>query len=62
MENLELPIVLNQILAALQHLQQENAMLRDSVNHLQDQPQPLAPTPTTLAMVALEPKQSTKEI
>jgi hypothetical protein len=34
MDNSESNINLTQILAALQHLQQENAMLRDSVTHL----------------------------
>ncbi len=46
---------LTQILAALQHLLQENAVLRDSVTHLQNQPPPPAPVPPALAMVALEP-------
>jgi hypothetical protein len=36
MDNSESNIDLNQILAVLQHLQQENAALRDSVNHMQD--------------------------
>jgi hypothetical protein len=56
MDNSKSNIDLNQILAALQHLQQENAVLRDSVNRMQDQPQPPAPVPTALAMVAPEPK------
>jgi hypothetical protein len=34
MDNSESNIDLNQILAALQHLQQENAALRDSVNRM----------------------------
>jgi hypothetical protein len=51
----------NQLLAALQHLQQENAALRDSVSRLQDQPQPPAPVPIALAMVAPEPKISLPE-
>jgi hypothetical protein len=34
MDNLESNIYLNQILVALQHLQQENAALRDSVNRM----------------------------
>jgi hypothetical protein len=34
MDNLESNIDLNQILAAFQHLQQENATLRDSVNRM----------------------------
>jgi hypothetical protein len=61
MDNSESNIELNQILAALQHLQQENAALKDSVNHMQDQPQPPALVPPTLAMVALEPKISLPE-
>jgi hypothetical protein len=36
MDNSESNIDLNQILAALQHLQQENVALRDSVNRMQD--------------------------
>jgi hypothetical protein len=36
MDNSESNIDLNQILAALQHLQQENAALRDLVNRMQD--------------------------
>jgi len=56
MDNSESNINLNQILVALQHLQQENAALRDSVTRMQDQPQPLAPVPAALAMVAPEPK------
>ncbi len=55
MDNSESNIDLIQILAALQHLQQENAVLRDSVTHLQNQPPPPAPVPPALAMVALEP-------
>jgi hypothetical protein len=35
MDNSESNIDLTQILAALQHLQQENVVLRDSVTHLQ---------------------------
>ncbi|KAH8972067.1 hypothetical protein BDL97_02G174900 [Sphagnum fallax] len=46
MDNSESNIDLTQILAALQHLQQENV----------NQPPPPAPVPPTLAMVALEPK------
>jgi len=61
MDNSESNINLNQILATLQHLQQENAVLRDSMNHMQDQPQPPAPVPTALAMVAPEPKISLPE-
>jgi hypothetical protein len=61
MDNSESNIDLNQILATLQHLQQENAALRDSVNHMHDQPQPHAPVPAALVMVALEPKISLPE-
>jgi len=61
MDNSESNINLNQILATLQHLQQENDVLRDSMNHMQDQPQPLAPVPTALSMVAPEPKISLPE-
>jgi hypothetical protein len=61
MDNSESNIDLTQILAALQHLQQENAMLRDSVTRLQNQPPPLAPILPALAMVALEPKISLPE-
>jgi len=56
MDNLESNIDLNQILAALQHLQQENVVLRNSVNRLQDQPQPPAPVLVAPTMVAPEPK------
>jgi len=56
MDNSESNIDLNQILAALQHLQQENVALKDSMNRMQDQPQPPALVFVTLAMVALEPK------
>jgi hypothetical protein len=58
MDNLESNIDLNQILAALQHLQQENVVLRNLVNRLQDQPQPPAPVPVAPAMVAPKPKIS----
>jgi hypothetical protein len=58
MDNSESNIDLTQILAALQHLQQKNVVLRDSVTRLQNQPPPLAPVPPTLAMVALEPQIS----
>jgi hypothetical protein len=34
MDNLESNIDLNQILATLQHLQQQNAALKDSVNRI----------------------------
>jgi len=61
MDNSESNIDLNQILAALQHLSQENAALRDLVNRMQDQPQPPAPVPAALAMVAPEPKISLPE-
>ena len=61
MDNSESNIDLTQILAALQHLQQENAVLRDSVTRLQNQPPPPAPVPPALAMVALEPKISLPE-
>jgi hypothetical protein len=61
MDNSETNIDLNQILAALQHLQQENVALRDSVNRMQDQPQPRAPIPAALAMVTPEPKISLPE-
>jgi hypothetical protein len=56
MDNLESNIDLTQILVAFQHFQQENAVLRDSVTRLQNQPPPLAPVPPTFAMVTLEPK------
>jgi len=58
MDNSESNIDLTQILVALQHLQQENALLRDSVNRLQNQPPPLAPVLPALAMVTPEPKIS----
>jgi hypothetical protein len=61
MDNSESNIDLIQIFAALQHLQQENAVLRDSVTRLQNQPPPLAPIPPTLAMVAPEPQISLLE-
>jgi hypothetical protein len=61
MDNSKSNIDLNQILATLQHLQQENVALRDSVNRMQDQPQPLAPVPAALAMVVPEPKISLPE-
>jgi hypothetical protein len=61
MDNSESNINLIQILAALQHFQQENVALRNSVNPLQDQPQPPAPVPVAPAMVALEPKISLPE-
>jgi len=56
MDNSESNINLTQILAALQHLQQENFMLRDSVTRLQNQPPPPAPVFPALAMAAREPK------
>jgi hypothetical protein len=61
MDNSESNIDLTQILAALQHLQQENAMLRDLVIRLQNQPPPPAPVPPALAMVTLEPQISLPE-
>jgi len=61
MDNSESNIDLTQILVALQHLQQENAMLRDSVTHLQNQPPPPTPVLPALAMVAPEPKISLLE-
>jgi hypothetical protein len=36
MDNSESNIDLNQILVALQHLQQENVALKNSVNHMRD--------------------------
>jgi hypothetical protein len=56
MDNSESNIDLNQILVALQHLQQENVALINLVNRFQDQPQPPAPVPATPTMVAPEPK------
>jgi hypothetical protein len=61
MDNSESNIDLTQILAALQHLQQENVVLRDSVTRLQNQPPPPAPVLPTLTMVAPEPKISLPE-
>jgi hypothetical protein len=61
MDNSESNIDLTQILAALQHLQQENAVLIDSVTRLQNQPPPPAPVLPALAMVAPEPKISLPE-
>jgi hypothetical protein len=64
MDNSESNIDFNQIFASLQHLQhlqQKNVALRNSVNHLQDQPQPLAPIFAALAMVVPEPKISLLE-
>jgi hypothetical protein len=55
MDDSESNIDLTQILAALQHLQQENVVLRDSMTRLQNQPPPPAPVPPTLAMVAPKP-------
>jgi hypothetical protein len=55
MDNLESNIDLTQILAALQHLQQENAVPRDLVTRLQNQPPPPAPVPPAFAMVAPKP-------
>jgi hypothetical protein len=56
MDNSESNIDLTQILAALQHLQQENDVLRDSVTRLENQPPPPALVPHALAMVAVEPR------
>ncbi len=56
MDNSESNINLTQILAALQHLQQENAVLRDLMTRLQNQPPPLALVPLALAIVAPEPQ------
>jgi hypothetical protein len=61
MDNSESNIDLTQILAALQHLQQENVVLRDSVTRLQNQPPPPALVLPALAMVAPEPKISLPE-
>jgi hypothetical protein len=61
MDNSESNIDLNQILVALQHLQQENVALKNSVNCLQDQPQPPTPVPAAPAMVVPEPKISLPE-
>jgi hypothetical protein len=61
MDNSESNIDLTQILAALQHLQQENVVLRDLVTRLQNQPPPPAPVPPALVMVALEPQISLPE-
>jgi len=61
MDNSESNIDLTQILTALQHLQQENAVLRDLVTRLQNQPPPPTPVLLVLAMVAPEPKISLPE-
>jgi len=61
MDNSESNIDLTQILAALHHLQQENAVLRNSVTRLQNQPPPPAPVLLALAMVVPEPKISLRE-
>ncbi len=61
MDNSESNIDLTQILAALQHLQQENVVFRDSVTRLQNQPPPPAPVPPALTMVAPEPQISLQE-
>jgi hypothetical protein len=58
MDNSKSNIDLTQILTTLQHLQQENAVLRDSVTCLQNQPPPPAPILPALVMVAPEPKIS----
>ncbi len=61
MDNLESNINLTQIFVALQHLQQENAVLRDSVTRLQNQPPPPAPVLPAFAMVTPKPKISLPE-
>ncbi len=61
MDNSESNIDLTQILIALQHLQQENAMLRDSVTRQQNQPPPPALVPPAFAMVAPKPQISLPE-
>jgi hypothetical protein len=61
MHNSKSNIDLTQILVALQHLQQENVVLRNSVTRLQNQPPPPAPVPPALAMVAPEPQISLPE-
>jgi hypothetical protein len=61
MDNSESNIDFTQILAALQHLQQENVVLRDSVTRLQNQPPPPTPVLPVLAMVAPKPKISLPE-
>jgi hypothetical protein len=60
MDNSESNIDLTQILAAFQHLQQENAVLRDLMTCLQNQPPLLAPVLPTLVMVAPKPKITRK--
>ncbi len=61
MDNSKSNIDLTQIFAALQHLQQENVVLRDSVTRLQNQPPPLARVTPALAMVAPKPQISLPE-
>jgi hypothetical protein len=61
MDNSRSNIDLTQILAALQDLQQENVVLKDSVTRLQNQPPPPALVPPALAMVAPEPQISLPE-
>jgi hypothetical protein len=61
MDNSESNIDLTQILTTLQDLQQENAVLRNSMTRLQNQPPPPAPVLPALAMVAPEPKISLPE-
>jgi hypothetical protein len=61
MDNSKSNIDLTQILAALQQLQQKNAVLRDSVTRLQNQPPPPAPVLPALAMVTPKPKISLPE-
>jgi hypothetical protein len=62
MDNSESNIDLIQILAALQHLQQKNAVLRDSVTRLQNQPPPPTLVPPALAMVAPKPQINLPEM
>jgi hypothetical protein len=60
-DNSESNINITQILAALQHLQQENVEIKDMVTRLQNQPPPPTPVPPALAMVAPEPQISLPE-
>jgi hypothetical protein len=61
MDNSGSNIDLTQILAAFQHLQQENVVLKDSMTRLQNQPPPPVLVPPALAMVAPEPLISLPE-
>ncbi len=61
MDNSESNINLTQILAAFQHFQQENVVLRNSVTRLHNQPPPPAPVLPVLAMVPPEPNISLPE-